>query len=707
VVWFTLGLLAAGVTMVPVLAAGYGGWSAVLGLAITEITLLLGVLWLLRLTGSARTAGLALCGQLLFVLTYVGMRRGGLDAASVVAFPVIPLIAVFTAGRRVGKVVAIVACAVLVVFLLMHLGDPVVQASGSDSFVTFFTVGLTTLLTTALAGAYERTREEAERHAVGTMEELLEANRELEVARDGAQAASKAKTEFLARMSHEIRTPIHGVLGMNELLIESELSPEQREFVHAIRQSARSLSTVVDDVLDFSRIEAGKTEAKRVNFDPRRQVEAAVGTVAQAAARKGLELSVLVEPDVPRGLPGDPDRVRQVLVNLLGNAVKYTEAGEIALRCSLVRDNDHGEVVFSVKDTGVGLPPEKWESIFEPFTQVDSFITRPQPGSGLGLAISRELAMLMGGSITVDSEVGVGSTFRFALPVPRIRPAPPYRPFEGYRALCLDDSASANEVPATLLESWGVDVVQATEGKVAVRLLGLAVKEERPFDVVVLDTRMPGTDGMEVAALMAARVELRSTPAILVMGFGQSIELSHLRSLRTARLAKPIQERHLERTLRGVLDATEVTLHDLRTSVGGALKAVGARPGQGAKILVVDDNPIGRDLAARIVGRLGHEVTTAQDGKQAVDLVLANRYDLILMDCQMPRMDGYEAAGEIRHREETGRRVPIVAMTAHAMGDERERCLEAGMDDYLSKPFLPRDLAVMISRWLASTPSDS
>lgn len=701
VVWFSLGLLLTGFGMIPVLAISYNGWSSALLMALVEIGILGAVLAVLRVSGSPRYAGLLLCGQLLVLLTFVGMHGEGLDVAAVVIFPAVPLIAIFTAGRERGRYMAALACAVLALFLVLHIGGMLEGDAGH--FITFFIVALTVLLTTALAVAYDRSRDEAEKTAAAAMTELRRGNRELELARDAAEAGSRAKSEFLARMSHEIRTPIHGVLGMNELLLESPLNPEQREFVGAIGQSARSLSAVVEDVLDFSRIEAGKTSTRVVDFDPRRVVEAAVGVISQGASHKGLELSVLVDPTVPHGVPGDPDRVQQILVNLLSNAVKYTEAGEIALRCRMQSDQPGTEIVFTVHDTGVGLPRDQQEAIFEPFTQVDSFITRPQPGSGLGLAICRELATLVGGRIGVKSEVDEGSTFWFTIPVPGLQTHRSPQPLRGRRGLCLDDNESANEVPATLLEAWGMEVTVVSEGEEAVAALEDSIAKGRPYDLALLDIRMPGMDGLEVAGVMAGRAELRSIPVVLVMPFGQSIEIGHLQPLTTARVSKPIHERHLGRALQDLLEGQQMEKLDLRTlTTGTLLRSVGAAPGQEGRILIVDDNPVARDLASRIVERLGHEVASAPDGRTAVDLVVSEGFDLVLMDCQMPGMNGYEAAQEIRHREGEGRRTPIIAMTAHAMGDERERCLEVGMDDYLSKPFLPRQLAAMVSRWIDS-----
>ena len=701
VVWFSLGLLLTGVGMIPVLAITYNGWSSGLVMALVEIGLLGAVLVVLRASGSPRYAGLLLCGQLLILLTFVGMRGNQLDVAASVIFPAVPLIAIFTAGRERGRYMAVLACAVLALFLALHVGG--MHESDAGHFITFFIIALTVLLTTALAVAYDRTRDGAERTVAAAIEELRRANRELELARDAAEAGSRAKNEFLARMSHEIRTPIHGVLGMNQLLLESPLNEEQREFVTAIKQSARSLSAVVEDVLDFSRIEAGKTSTKTVDFDLRRVVEAAVGVVSQGASHKGLELSALVDPTVPHQVPGDPDRVQQILVNLLGNAVKYTEAGEIALRCRVQADRPGPEIVFTVHDTGVGLPDGQQQAIFEPFTQVDSFITRPQPGSGLGLAICRELVTLLGGRIGVESRVDQGSSFWFTIPVPGLQRHRSPQPLRGLRGLCLDDNESANEVPATLLKAWGMEVTVCSDGAEAVTAMETAVARDRPFDMAMLDIRMPGMDGMEVAGVMADRAHLRSTPAVLVMPFGQSIEIGHLGKLKTARVSKPLHERHLGRTLQNLLEGQQMEKLELRTLTGNApLRSVGAAPGQEGRILIVDDNPVARDLASKIVERLGHEVAAASDGRQAVDLVVSQRFDLVLMDCQMPGMTGYEAAQEIRHREGEGRRTPIVAMTAHAMGDERERCLEVGMDDYLSKPFLPRQLAAMVSRWIAT-----
>ncbi len=553
VVGVTVSLASGCAVLVPGLLIAYGGWSTTLASVLVEGVLLLTGLGLMHAARRPEPAGVLIVLQCFATLGGVAFLKGGLDAVNVVAWPVLPLMAATLLGRRAAVVTGVGVCGLMLWFWYLPSTGWVPEGYGTEQkrTVTLFGVCALVVLTSGIAVVHELARKELSDKVDATLDELRGA-------RDAAEAASRAKTEFLARMSHEIRTPIHGVLGMNELLIDSELDDDQRQSALAIRRSAQTLVAVVDDVLDFSRLEAGRTDLRTERFDPRVPLNEAVGVVRPLAVERGLDLRATVEDDVPGSILGDPDRVRQVLINLVGNAVKYTEQGSVSIT---LRGGQR--LRFEVRDTGVGLTEEAASTVFEPFTQADSFITRPHGGAGLGLAICRELTALMGGSLGVESTAGEGSLFWFD--VPAIDP---------------------QEAPGRPLSS-------------------------------------PGAAAVAGASL-------------------------------------------------------------------------------GGRILIVDDNEIGRQLAVRVVERLGCAVEVARNGREAVELARTGGYDLILMDCQMPGMDGYEAASEIRRLEPAGQRTPIVAVTAHALEFERQRCTDAGMDDYLAKPFPPDGLVAVVDRWLGA-----
>ncbi len=522
-------------------------------------------------------------------------------------------------------------------------------------------------------------------------------------ARQAALEASRLKSEFVANMSHEVRTPLNGVIGMARLLLDTPLSAEQRECAELIDQSGRALLEIVDDVLDFSKIEAGRMDLDVVDFELRRAVRGVLGSFAETAQAKGLELLCLVHHDVPSALRGDPGRLRQVLSNLIGNAVKFTEKGEVVLRVTLDHSGpDSVRVRFTVSDTGIGIDPALQPKLFQAFTQADGSTSRRYGGTGLGLAISKRLVTLMGGEVGFSSRLGRGSTFQFTLPFERrpaasLAPAAPL-PLAGRRVLVVDDNASNRRILRLQLEHWGIRVALAESGTKALQMLGQAAASGKPFDVAILDMRMPRMDGLSLARAIKGQRPLAGLKLVLLTSFGQrghGAEASRIGI--SAYLTKPVDEADLYDTLVEVLGnggsgaaARLVTRHSLRE----------ARPPASARVLVAEDNQVSQKVAVRILEKLGCRVDVADDGREALEACEATRYDAVLMDSQMPVMDGFEATRLIRAREGPERRVPIIAMTASAMKGDRERCLEAGMDDYLAKPVTPEALQQALQRWV-------